>query len=98
MFLLYIDAVFGVLFLQVLAFPIGTALVVGSAAAGIGIANEKRWGWTLGVAVSVLSLALIWLFRGDNPMALLINLAFPVAQLLLLVHPQSREHQKIWFS
>lgn len=98
MFLLYIDAVFGIIFGRVFAFPLGTALVVGSAAAGLGIANEKRWGWVLGVVASGLS-ALLWLlaFR-ESGMTVALSLLIAVAQLALLVHPQSRNHQKVWFS
>lgn len=95
MILLYIDAVFGVIFGRVFAFPIGTALVVGAGAAGLGIANEKRWGWVLGVVVSAVSLGFYLLAFSA---ALILTLVFAVAQLLLLVHPQSREHQKIWFT
>lgn len=95
MILLYIDAVFGVIFGRVFFFPIGTALVVGAAAAGLGIANEKRWGWVLGVAVSAVSLG-FYLLAFEA--ALILTLVFAVAQLLLLVHPQSRQHQKIWFT
>lgn len=95
MFLLYIDAVFGVLFGEVFAFPIGTALVVGAAAAGLGIANEKRWGWVLGVAVSVVSVAFYLLLFS---ITIVFSLLFAVAQLALLVHPQSRNHQRVWFT
>ncbi len=97
MFLLYFDAVFGVLYQRVSDFPLGTALVVGAAAAGLGIANEKRWGWLLGVVVSSVSVVFSLLaFRSSIFGA--IGLLFAVAQLALLVHPQSRDHQKIWFS
>ena len=63
--------------------------------AGLGIANEKRWGWVLGVAVSAVSLVFYLLAFSA---ALILTLVFAVAQLLLLVHPQSRQHQKIWFT
>lgn len=104
MFLLYIDAAFGLLFGAVFAFPIGTVIVIGSALAGLGIANEMRWGWQLGVAVSALALVpFVLLVLSDGIGALfglgvLLSLLFPVAQFALLVHPQSREHQRIWFS
>lgn len=105
MFLLYIDAVFGLIFGRAFAlFPIGLLLVAGSAAAGLGIANELKWGWRLGVAVSALALVpFLLVIAADgigellNP-ALLLSALFPVAQFALLVHPQSREHQRIWFS
>lgn len=95
MILLYIDAVFGVLFGTFTWFPIGTCLVVGAAAAGLGIANEKKWGWALGVAVSVLTIAVYLLFFSG---AVIISLMFAGAQLALLIHPQSRDHQRAWFT
>lgn len=99
MFLLYIDAVFGVLFGRVTVFPIGTALVVGSAAAGLGIANERRWGWQLGVGVSAVGVLFAFLiFRATGLVGGGLSLLIAVAQFALLVHPQSRSHQKVWFS
>lgn len=95
MILLYIDAVFGVLFGLIAFFPIGTVLVLGAAAGGLGIANEKRWGWTIGVAVSVVTVGFYLYFFSAS---ILISLMFAVAQLALLVHPQSRDHQKVWFT
>jgi hypothetical protein len=97
MFLLYFDAVFGVLYGRVFAVPLGTALVVGAAAAGLGIANEKRWGWVLGVVVSSISV-IFSLLAFSSSLFAAIGLLFAVAQLGLLVHPHSRDHQKIWFS
>lgn len=98
MFLLYFDVVMGVLFGLLFAFPIGTALVVGSAAAGLGIANELKWGWVLGVIVSVAYVGYYLLLFSAVGFGVIISLAFAVAQLALLLHPQSREHQRIWFN
>ena len=62
------------------------------------IANDRRWGWRLGIAVAVLNvlLPLQWYGLG-RPMSLAFALLFPVVLLVLLVHPVSREHQRIWF-
>lgn len=98
MFLLYIDAAFGVLFGRVFIFPVGTALVVASAAAGLGIANERRWGWVLGVVVSAVGLLFALLLFDSAGLDAALSLLFAGAQLALLVHPQSRRHQKVWFS
>ena len=104
-FLLYIDAFF--LFLNGgVASPIGLVLLVATVAAGFGIANEKKWGYLLGVVVSVLALLpyLLLVFTSAGGLGrlfdldVLIALVFPVAQFALLVHPQSREYQKVWFS
>lgn len=101
-FLLYIDAVFGLLFGRVFSL-LGLALVVGAAAGGFGIANEKKWGYNLGVAVSAFYLVLIaWSVGFDIGDLLSVDVIlfslFPIAQFLLLVHPMSRQHQRIWFS
>lgn len=101
-FLLYADAVFGLLFGRVFSI-LGLVLVVGSAAAGFGIANEKKWGYNLGVGVSAVYLLLIaWSVGFDIGRLLSVDVIlfslFPVAQFLLLVHPMSRDHQRIWFS
>jgi uncharacterized membrane protein (DUF2068 family) len=101
-FLLYINAVFGVLFGQVFS-AIGLVIVAGQAAAGFGIANEKRWGYWLGVGVAALGLLPFALFIADEGVGaifnigLLINLLFPVALFALLLHPMSRDYQRIWF-
>jgi hypothetical protein len=95
-FLLYIDAFFGVLFGQVLH-PVGLVLVVGSAAAGYGIANERRWGYNLGLAMAALPFA--WrLAAGVSLLGYsIVNLMFEIALVALLLHPQSRDYQRIWF-
>lgn len=99
-FLLYINAVFLALLGGGLAHPIGIALVVGGAGAGFGIANERRWGYHLGLAMAFLPFAfriaiagVASIFGGD-----IINLMFEIALVALLLHPHSREYQKIWFS
>ncbi len=93
--IMYINAVFdligGVAFLL---FPIGVVMTLGSVAAGLGIANEKKVGYWLGVAIALLPLVLIATGRLG---ATLISLLFEVALVALLVHPQSRGYQKTWF-
>jgi hypothetical protein len=103
-FLLYIEAVFGILFGQVFAlFPLGLLLVVGQAAGGFGIANERKWGYWLAVAVATLGLLpfVIAVLSDGVGSALsigfLINLLFPAALFALLLHPMSRDYQRIWF-
>jgi hypothetical protein len=68
--------------------------------AAYAIANDRRWGWRLGVgaaALAVLLRLISILSYGFTPTVLLI-LVFPVALLALLVHPISREYQRVWFS
>ncbi|MDA8044657.1 MAG: hypothetical protein M0Z30_05380 [Actinomycetota bacterium] len=92
--LLYINAVLGVLFGQVFAIPIGTILVVGEFAAGLAIANEKKWGYYLGVVLIALWVAFLIV---NFSFVEIITLLFYIALLALLLHPQSRSYQKIWF-
>lgn len=102
-FLLYLNAGFGLLFGAFLSI-IGLAAIVGQVAAGYGIANEKRWGYLLGVFVAGLALVpFVLLALADGLTTLLdplvlISMVFPVALFALLVHPMSRDYQKIWFS
>ena len=94
-YLLYFDAFFGVLALFGRIDPIRVIIAIGSAAAGYGIANDRKWGYLLGVGVSGASLAYLILAFGlmGNPLGLM----FGIAQLALLLHPMSRDYQKVWF-
>lgn len=101
--LLYINAAMSVLFGAFFNW-IGLLLIAGEVAAGLGIANEKRWGYLLGVVMASLgvlfAVVLPVLLNGVgeilNPV-LLISAIFPVALLALLIHPLSRQYQRIWF-
>jgi uncharacterized membrane protein (DUF2068 family) len=92
--LLYINAVFGL----IAGFSlIGLAIAAGQVGAGWGIANEKKWGYFLGLVMAFLPFIIRLLFV-HNPFATtFINLMFEVAMVALLLHPQSREYQRIWF-
>ena len=74
--------------------PFGPELIVGQVAAGWGIANEKKWGYWLGVALVVLQIAE---FARYLSFASVLNLLFYGAVLALLLHPQSRSYRKVWF-
>ena len=93
--LLYISAGFDALLGGYLFSPLGMAIVAAKVAAGFGIANEKRWGWQLGIGVAVVMIVggLAGAFPGG-----LFALVFDIVLLVLLLHEQSREHQRIWFS
>ncbi len=100
--LLYMDAVFTLLF-GGFTNPLVIAFAAAGVAAGFGIANEKKWGYWLAIAVAslnLLPLVIYVLSHGIGSLfkiTLLINALFPVVQFALLVHPMSREYQKIWF-
>ncbi|MFN8027901.1 MAG: hypothetical protein U0W40_16525 [Acidimicrobiia bacterium] len=94
--LCYIDAVFG-LFNGF--YLLNIVIVVCLGIGGFGIANEKRWGYFVGVIGAILQvIVLIAIFRGDLLKSLaIISLGFDIALVALLLHPQSREYQRIWF-
>jgi Flp pilus assembly protein TadB len=74
--------------------PIGTIIVIGQVAAGFGIANEKKWGYWLGVVLMALQVAFLVLYFSPY---VIINLMIYGAMLALLLHRQSREYRRIWF-
>jgi hypothetical protein len=69
-------------------------LVVGPVAAGWGVANEKKWGYWLGLALAVVTV--LWLVVNFS-FAAIVSLLFYGALVALLLHPQSRAYRRIWF-
>lgn len=83
--------------------PIYMAFVAGLVASGYGIANEKKWGWYLGIGLAIFELLpYVLSFTGvlsgilRSPLAL-IGILFIVVRLALLLHAQSRDYVRIWF-
>jgi peptidoglycan/LPS O-acetylase OafA/YrhL len=76
-------------------------VVAGGVAAGYGIANERKWGYRLGVVIAALPLVVllyVCVTEQISPFEFnVITLMFNVAVFALLVHPQSREYERIWF-
>ena len=98
----YIDAVFGILRFGVPApsYVMLLFIVVGLAAGGYGIANEKKWGYSLALAAAVAQvLALLAVYGSATFTSLspLILFMFDAALVALLLHPMSRDYQRIWF-
>jgi len=94
--LCYITAAFGLIDL-LLGGAVGIIpmmLLVG----GLGVANERRWGYVLAAVLAVLNVlnALLSVVTG-YALGGAINLLFAVVLAALLLHPQSREYQRIWF-
>ncbi len=113
-FLLYIDAffcLFGLLtdtqsllvaLLALVVDNLGIAFVLavaGYVAAGYGIANEKKWGYIVGLVMAISPFALGLFYLGNDVFRAfgLLGLLFAAALVALLVHPQSRDYQRIWF-
>ena len=98
-FLLYINAFFIVLtFLRTGWFPF-LLIAGGGVAAGYGIANERKWGYGLGLVMAFLPFILRAYYGGLGNVLTTdaISLMFEIALVALLLHPQSRDYQRIWF-
>jgi hypothetical protein len=98
--LLYFNAVAGLVFgVIATSLLLGLAILVALAAGGFGIANEKRWGYTVGLGAAILQLVMLFGVFGSEVFSstLIINLIFDGALIALLLHPESRDYQRIWF-
>ncbi|MEO6121064.1 MAG: hypothetical protein ABIW46_02905 [Acidimicrobiales bacterium] len=100
-FLLYANAFWALVAMaRYSIFPLLTlGVFAGSVAAGWGIANERKFGYGLGIAMAIAPFALRVYYGGAGALLSgdLINLMFEVALVALLLHPQSRDYQRIWF-
>ncbi|MFN8039323.1 MAG: hypothetical protein U0Q07_08945 [Acidimicrobiales bacterium] len=99
-FLLYFAAVLDLIFRFG---PLMFVAAVLQGAGAYGIANERRIGYGAAIVGSMLALVPSAIDVVGNPGIILdpmflIGLVFPVAVFVLLVHPMSRDYQRIWFS
>jgi len=77
-------------------FLAGVALAAGA----YGIANEKKWGYSLAVGASIFQVVLLFVYFGSSTLTdlgPLLDLIFDGALVALLLHPMSRDYQRIWF-
>ena len=98
--LCYIDAAFGLLgALGGGGSLLGLFMVLGLGFGGYGIANEKKWGYGLAVTAAVLQVLVLVAFGGSEVLRfpLILTFIFDGALVALLLHPQSRDYQRIWF-
>jgi len=93
----YLDGAFGLLY--GLGAPLLMGIAVGLLAGGWGIANEKKWGYWVAVAAAGSQLALLLLFYGLRVLGFpqIMNLMFDALLVGLLLHPMSRDYQRLWF-
>ncbi len=91
--------------------PLGVAVVVLHAAGGWLMANDRKLGWKLAVAASFTPFVLRFIAYSDIERQLngsislyrkltggsTLSAIFEVALCALLLHPHSRQHQKIWY-
>ena len=95
--LCYVLAAFGLLWILLGAYPLAEIVPLALGAAGYGVANEKRWGYRLGVVVASLNVLIYLYLLVLGFFAIVLNLLFAGVLLALFLHPQSREYERIWF-
>ena len=95
--LLYLEGVLGLL----LGSPGGVLVCVGMVVGGFGVANDKKWGYGIGLASAILNVVYIFAIWGIVPaltnVDTLMSVMFGGALVALLLHPMSRNYQRIWF-
>lgn len=108
-FLLYFDAFWALLALFGPLGPFGLISLGAYLYGAYGIANEQKRGYQVAVVAAFLPLTLRTIAAvlvgdgliGDLGYILtagnILNVIFEYALIALLLHPMSREHQKIWF-
>ncbi len=96
--LCYLNAALAILYLITFGATLPLILLVAAVGAN-GVANEKRWGyWVAVVAASLyVVVQLIAFVSFSKSLSSVLNLAFAVLLVILLVHPESRRYQRIWF-
>ena len=101
--LLYVNAALGLLSLIIggAAGLFGIAIIAAEILGAYGIANERKWGYVVGIVAAILPLVLVVLAVVAGVASVLglgiIGVIFQIALVALLLHPQSREYQRIWF-
>ncbi len=96
--LCYLNAALAIIY--VIAFGAALPLILLAAAVGAnGIANERRWGyWVAVVAAAIYVVSQLVLFvMISQSLGQILNLAFAAVLVALLLHPESRHYQRIWF-
>ena len=83
-------------------FVVVLLLTFGAAGGAFGIANERRWGYRLGIAAAIAPFVvrlIVWRRFGldDAIQWNLFGLVFDVAVLAALLHRTSGEYQRIYF-
>lgn len=94
--LLYLFAFFNVLD-GLAGLPLFLLIGLAMGAGGFGIANEQRWGYSLALAGAGVNLALLVLFYPVLEFPFVIRLLFDGGLVLLLLHPETRDYQRIYF-
>ncbi len=82
--------------------PASVTLLLGGAfvAGGIGTSSERRWGhWLCSSAAVYSAIATLWWgARFGLALGVFMRLMFDALLLVLLFHPISRSHRRVWFT
>jgi hypothetical protein len=95
--LCYLTAVFGVIGILVGGYPLAELVPIGLGVAGYAVANEKRWGYRLGIALAGLNVLVDLYILILGFFGIVLSLVFAGVLLALFLHSQSREYERIWF-
>lgn len=95
--LCYITAAFGLLGILLGAYPLFETVPLALGVSGFAIANEKKWGYVLGLVLAGLNVLGDLAILAFGAFIVVVTLLFAVVLFALLAHPHSREYQRIWF-
>lgn len=92
--LLYLNAVFALFNPSVI-----TLFILAGAGGAYGIANDKKWGYFVGLLAAIvpLALTLLIILTSGLKFDIGINLIFELILLAVLLHPLSKNYVKTWF-
>jgi hypothetical protein len=93
--MLYFHAAFSILDLISGRAPLLLPALAGAVGAS-GMANERKWGYQVATIAAVARLALPFVLGG--PGESIFGFMLAIAVVALLLHPQSRDYQRIWYS
>lgn len=93
---MYLEAVFSILFGSIRSWAF-LVVTVGFIAGALGVSNERRSGYYVAVATSILNVAITTWLLLTSGIGVIFALVISIAILALLRNRQSREYQRIWF-
>jgi uncharacterized membrane protein len=94
----YMTAAFALLYLLIAGAPIYLVPLL-LAATAYGIANERRFAYRAAVVLACLYLLgqFLYLIAAHGAFGAILNMIFAGVLVALLLHPESRQYQRIWF-
>jgi len=84
---------------------VGLVVVLSFITSGLLMANDRRLGYRIGLFAAFSPFLLRFWIYSDSPVTLwnrisggnTVSLLFELALCALLLHPMSREHQRVWY-